>query len=136
VLSQTLDQAYRLTAQTVTGVLERSYPGYDANGNRLSQTDTLANPSSFTYDALNRLDLLDATGNTLNQGNWTYSYTPHNRLATATEAATLKARFAYNGLGQRAHKTNETTATGRHYLYGTNGELLAETDQEGNVLTE
>jgi len=32
VLSQYLDTAYRLTAQSVPGVLERSYPGYDANG--------------------------------------------------------------------------------------------------------
>ena len=30
---------------------------------------------------------------------------------TATEAATLKAGFAYNGLGQRITKTDETAAT-------------------------
>lgn len=59
-LSQSLDSAYRLTAQTTTGVLERTYPGYDANGNRISQTDTLASSSSFAYDPLNRLDT--ATG--------------------------------------------------------------------------
>jgi len=184
VLNQSLDNAYRLTAQTITGVLERTYPGYDANGNRLSQTDTLAGPSSFSYDPLNRLDatsgpfgirdydydkngnrtqltadsittaliyepssnrldtlgatdiLLDATGNTLNNGAWAYSYTPHNRLSTATEAATLKASFSYNGLGQRITKSDETSTTGRHFLYGSNGELLVETDLDGNVLLE
>ncbi len=192
VLSQTLDSAYRLTAQRVVDnpatptvtVLDRTYPAYDANGNRLSQTDTLAGPATYTYDSLNRLDtaagrfgtrdydydpngnriqqtddgtptvltyapnsnrlstlgaadvLLDAVGNTLNQGSWTYSYTPHHRLATATESATLKASFTYNGLGQRTGKTDEVTATGKHFLYGTNGELLAETDENGNVLSE
>jgi len=184
VLSQSLDTAYRLTAQTVPGVLERSYPGYDANGNRLDQTDALTSASSFTYDPLNRLDtangpfgtrnydydkngnrtqlvadsattaltyepnsnrldtlgatdiLLDATGNTLNNGAWHYSYTPHQRLSTASESATLKASFAYNGLGQRIAKRDETTATGKHFLYGPNGELLVETDQEGNILLE
>ncbi|HHJ16880.1 MAG TPA: hypothetical protein ENJ80_09305 [Gammaproteobacteria bacterium] len=183
-LNQGLDYAYRLTAQTVTGVLERSYPAYDANGNRLSQTDSLTTPSSFNYDPLNRLDtasgpfgardydydsngnrsrlvtdsvtttlvyapnsnrlttlgasdvLLDANGNTLNQGNWHYSFTPHNRLRTATEGATLKARFAYNGLGQRIRKSDGSNTTGYHYLYGTSGELLTETDQNGNILKE
>jgi RHS repeat-associated protein len=184
VLSQNLDTAYRLTAQTVPGVVERSYPGYDANGNRLGQTDALASPSSFTYDPLNRLDiangpfgtrdydydkngnrtqlvadsattaltyepnsnrldtlgasgvLLDATGNTLNNGAWSYSYTPHHRLSTASESATLKASFAYNGLGQRIARTDETTASGNYFLYGPNGELLVETDQDGNILLE
>ena len=63
-LTQSLDQAYRLTAQQVADnpttptviALDRTYPGYDANGNRLSQTDALATPSSFSYDPLNRLD--------------------------------------------------------------------------------
>jgi RHS repeat-associated protein len=186
-LSQSLDSAYRMTAQMIPGVLERTYPGYDPNGNRLSQTDTLATPSGFTYDALNRLDtatgpfgtrdydydkngnrtqliadsvptaltyepasnrldtlgatdvLLDATGNTRNQGNWSYTYTPHHRLSTATEAATLKASFAYNGLGQRVTKVDEAASagtTGRHFLYGRDGELLVETDQDGNILLE
>ena len=185
-LTQTLDDAYRFTNQIVPGMLERSYPSYDANGNRLTQTDALATNSSFSYDPLNRLDtgsgpfgsrdytydkngnralididtgtsltayayepnsnrldtlgaadvLLDNNGNTLNQAAWTYSYTPHNRLGTATENATLKASFGYNGLGQRFRKTDASTGNGHHYLYGLNGELLVETDQDGNILTE
>ncbi len=182
--SQTLDSAYRLTNQTTTGVLERSYPLYDANGNRLNQTDTLATNSTYTYDPLNRLKtgngpfgarsydydlngnrtqsvvdsgttaltyapnsnrlatlgatnvLLDANGNTLNQGNWTYTFNPHNRLQTATQATTLNASFAYNGLGQRIAKTNEITSTGTHVLYGQNGERRVETDETGNILVE
>ncbi len=183
-LIQTLDSAYRLTGQTTTGVLERSYPQYDGNGNRQSTLDALGADSSFTYDLLSRLNtangpfgtrdydhdkngnrtqdltdgvttalayepnsnrldtlgatdiLLDANGNTLSQGNWTYTWNPHNRLASATENATLKASFRYNGLGQRINKTNETTQTGEYVLYGQNGERLVETDANGNVLME
>jgi len=47
VLTQGLDTAYRLGAQTVAGVLERTYADYDANGNRLGQTDVLASASSL-----------------------------------------------------------------------------------------
>ncbi len=183
-LVQASDTAYRMTGQTTTGVLERTYPQYDANGNRLSQTDALASPSSYTYDPLDRLDTgsgpfgnrdydydpngnrtqwiadsvtttldyepnsnrldtlgatnvqLDANGNTLNQGNWTYTFTPHNRLQTATEAATLKASFDYNGLGQRINKTDEASTTGQYTLYGTTGERLVDSDDDGNILTE
>ena len=80
--------------------------------------------------------LLDNTGNTLNNGLWSYTYSPHNRLDTATENATLKATFQYNGLGQRFHKTDSQSNTGHQYLYGQNGELLVETDQDGNILQE
>ncbi len=189
-MTQTLDSAYRLTAQQVADAtntvtaLDRTYPGYDANGNRLIQTDPLAGDSTFSYDPLNRLDtasgpfgtrdydhdkngnrtrlirdgvttnlvytpgsnrlttlgatdvLQDANGNTLSQGNWSYSFNPHNRLATATEGATLKASFRYNGLGQRMNKIDETTATGEYVLYGQNGERLVEMDEHGNVLVE
>ncbi|WP_243640704.1 RHS repeat-associated core domain-containing protein [Thiogranum longum] len=185
-LIQSVDSAYRLSDQTIPGVLERSYLNqYDANGNRTGHTDALATPtqSSFSYDPLNRLDtgsgpfgardydydkngnrtqliadsvitasayapnsnrldtlgaadvILDAHGNTTGNGVWSYSYNPHNRLIDASEAATLKVTFAYNGLGQRIRKTNATTAgNSRHFLYGTNGELLAETDDQGNLL--
>ncbi len=185
-LVQTLDTAYRITGQTTAGILERTYPQYDANGNRLSQTDALVSASNYTYDPLNRLEsgsgpfgnrdydydkngnrtqididtgasitsyayepdsnrldtlgatnvLLDNNGNTLNQATWTYTFTPHNRLQTATESATLKASFAYNGLGQRMNKTDEITTIGQYTLYGPNGERLVDSDDNGNILTE
>lgn len=62
ILSQTFDSAYRVTAQTIPGVLDLSYPGYDAAGNLLQRNDALASPvqQDYSYDALNRLDT--ATG--------------------------------------------------------------------------
>ena len=116
---------------------------HDKNGNRTQDitdgvTTALAyEPNSNRLDTLGATDiLLDANGNTLSQGNWTYTWNPHNRLASATENATLKASFRYNGLGQSINKTDETTQTGEHVLYGQNGERLVETDENGNVLME
>ncbi|HHH42566.1 MAG TPA: hypothetical protein ENK49_00365, partial [Gammaproteobacteria bacterium] len=115
----------------------------DKNGNRTrlirDAVTTLSTyvPNSNRLTTLGATDvLLDDAGNTLNQGRWTYSYTPHHRLASATENATLQAGFGYNGLGQRTRKTDETTGTSRYFLYGSQGELLAEIDQHGNVLAE
>lgn len=142
------DSANRLdTANNIDTFGTRDYD-YDKNGNR---TQLIADTITTPYDheplgsgtANNRLRqigaedvLIDVFGNTLTRGNWTYSYTIHNRLGTATQGATLKAIFVYNSLGQRQHKSDETNATGRHFLYGLNGALLAETDQHGNVLKE
>ena len=183
-LTTTLDNAYRITGMNISGVLERTYPTYDGNGNLNAITDALLSNSNHSYDALNRLNtsngpfgardyeydkngnrsqditdsqttaytyeptsnrldqigsnnvLLDNTGNTLTQGTWSYTYSPHNRLDTATENSTLKATFQYNGLGQRFQKSDSQSNTGHQYLYGQNGELLVETDQDGNILQE
>jgi hypothetical protein len=127
-LTQTFDTAYRMTAQTIPGVLALTYPQYDANGNLAARDDALASlTETYAYDTLDRLDaatgpfgsrgyaydkngnrtalggtaytyapnsnrltaigstdvLLDANGNTLNKGTWTFDYTAHNRLAFA-----------------------------------------------------
>jgi RHS repeat-associated protein len=179
-LTQTFDTAYRMTAQTIPGVLALAYPQYDANGNLVSRTssqagqnelygydplDRLASaggpfgsrsydydkngnrtalgatvytytPNSNRFDAIGATDvLLDNNGNTLNKGTWTFDYTAHNRLAYAYDDGTLVGSYAYNGLGQRIGKTR-ADGTGRHFLYGVDGELLAETDLDGNILSE
>lgn len=114
---------------------------YFANGNR-SLTDEGA-PVSLGYAAgSNRLTQvgtatvgLDVAGNTLTQGNWTYSYTAHQRLAVADDGTGSVASFAYNGLGQRIVK-DRPDGTGNRFLYGSNGDLLVETDRNGNLLRE
>lgn len=183
ILTQSWDSAYRLTAQTVAGVLALSYPVYDRNGNLIRRDDSFASTSIFGYDPLNRLYttsgpfgndwrygydrngnrllgeegspmslayeaasnrldrigaadvILDIAGNTLASGDWTYSYTAHQRLATASDSGAPVASFAYNGLGQRVAK-DRPDDSGQVFLYGTDGALLAETDQDGNVLVE
>ncbi len=183
-LTQTLDSAYRLQAQTVPAALDLSYPQYDANGNLMQRGDSFATPatSGFGYDALNRLNtatgpfgsrsysddkngnrtqladgtttdysyesgsnrlhtigtadvLNDANGNMLGNGVWSYAYNTHNRMTQAKQSGTVIGSYSYNGLGQRVVKTL-ANGKGRVFLYGTHGELLAEADQGGTVLSE
>lgn len=179
-LTQTFDSAYRMTAQTIPGVLALAYPQYDANGNLTTRDDALVGqPETYAYDALDRLDaatgpfgsrgyaydkngnrtalggtaytytpnsnrltaigstdvLLDANGNTLNKGTWTFDYSTHNRLTAAYDDGALAGTYGYNGLGQRVRKAR-ADGTGRRFLYGVDGELLAETDADGNILHE
>ena len=111
---------------------------YDKNGNRttLNGTSYAYTPNSNRLTAIGSADvLLDNNGNTLNKGNWTFDYNAHNRLTASHDNGALKASYAYNGLGQRVSKLRPDT-TGRHFLYGTNGELLAESDTDGNLLHE
>ncbi|MCW9057982.1 MAG: RHS domain-containing protein [Gammaproteobacteria bacterium] len=111
---------------------------YDPNGNRtgLDGTAYVYTPNSNRLTAIGSADvLLDDNGNTLNQGAWTFDYTTHNRLETAHQDGSLAATYAYNGLGQRFRK-QLPDGKGRHFLYGINGELLAETDIDGNILNE
>ena len=116
---------------------------YDANGNRIGLTAD-AQVTDYAYTpATNRLStlagtpvILDAFGNTRSQGSWTYDYTPAHRLSSVSQGATLKAGFAYNGLGQRIRKTDEPSGESRVFLYDRAGRLLAEADGEGNLLTE
>jgi RHS repeat-associated protein len=101
VLTQAFDDQYRMTSQALPGVYEATYPDYDANGNLRNRTDDLAGAAStFTYDALDRLDTgagpfgtrdydLDPNGNRLLLSadgiDTTYTYTPvSNRLETET----------------------------------------------------
>ena len=114
---------------------------YLANGNRsLADEGT---PVSLGYaPGSNRLTQvgattvgLDVAGNTLTRGNWTYSYAAHLRLADADAGTGFVASFAYNGLGQRIIK-DRPDGTGNRFLYGPNGELLVETDRNGNLLRE
>ena len=69
-LTQTYDTAYRLTGQTVPGILDLSYPVYDGNGNPKQRDDGYGVTSSFSYDPLDRLDTATGPFGT----NWNYDY--------------------------------------------------------------
>jgi RHS repeat-associated protein len=119
---------------------------YDKNGNRVQLNDGTL--TAYDYEPLgagtqnNRLAqigsanvLNDANGNMLSNGVWTYTYNTHNRMTQAKQNGTVVGSYVYNGLGQRISKTLATNK-GRVFLYGTHGELLAEADQGGTVLSE
>ena len=82
-LTQTVDSAYRFTAQSVPGVLDLAYTLYDADGNLESRTDVYTGPGSFGYDALNRLDTASGPF-----GSRDYDYDPNgNRASLVSDGA-------------------------------------------------
>ena len=131
-LARTTNYAYdnlgRLVAETApaaaTGVARAvSRYGYDAAGNRTSETDPLGFVTSYTYDALDRRTTVtdarglatvtsyDARGNTLSvtdaSGNLTrYSYDRLDRLIGETDALGALSSFAYDLAGNRVRQTD------------------------------
>ncbi|MEW8074706.1 MAG: RHS repeat-associated core domain-containing protein, partial [Candidatus Sedimenticola endophacoides] len=133
--------------------------GYDANGNRLNKDDdgtsvtysidSLSNrllaETDWTYahDAVgNQTEKLDATG-----AGQLYSYGDHNRLVQVIQREMVQtskskkkplepqdsviAEYRYNGQGQRVKKTAGGVIA--YYVYGNDGELLAELDSAGEI---
>jgi RHS repeat-associated protein len=109
-VNYTYDTLYRLTSETIAndpsainGSLNYSY---DAAGNRLSRTSTLAALAStnLSYDANDRVtaDAYDANGNTRNSGGVSYTYDFEDRLKTVNQGA---VRYVYDGDGNRVAKT-------------------------------
>jgi RHS repeat-associated protein len=117
--------------------------GYETGSNRQATEGVW----SYTRDAAgNTLSKLDANG-----AGYTYTYTASHRLATVnkviytpgkgkgknstpTLTETLLANYAYNSLGQRVSKTVSGVQTG--FIYGLDGNLLAEIASDGSVQTE
>ena len=133
------DSLNRLT--TADGAFGARGYQYDDNGNRLGkQVD--GSPVTYTYGpASNRQATvdgitvaLDDNGNILNDGNYQYGFTAHNRLSQASAATTVVARYRYNGLGQRTAKTVGDRTV--YFRYGLSGELLVELDDAGVVRKE
>jgi RHS repeat-associated protein len=88
--------------------------GYDANGNRTSQTDD-SGTTTFTYDPLNRVTGATYPGA---YGNWSWTYDPVGNRATQTapSGTTTYTYDANNRLSQAGTVT---------YDYDPNGNLLS-----------
>ncbi|MDH5548103.1 MAG: RHS domain-containing protein [Gammaproteobacteria bacterium] len=134
---------------------------YDANGNRL-QTTSEERDLAYNYETnTNRLTLannhsviLDEQGNTLSDqdGKRRFEYNQANRLVRFYRKDRLRASYAYNTFGQRISKTlhhredkhhDDHEAHGKHdkrphqttvYHYDLNGQLIAETKPEGDLI--
>ncbi|MGH8454303.1 MAG: hypothetical protein ACRESW_07105, partial [Nevskiales bacterium] len=136
------DALSRLTgAQGIYGNL--GY-GYDAIGNRLSETNDGVT-DNYTYSAgSHRLSSItqgntttafsyDAVGNVTGKAGQSFSYNAANRLSQATSASGGTS-YTYNARGQRVIKTAGRTVTVYHHDQA--GNLIAETDKRGNVQKE
>jgi len=117
--------------------------GYDAVGNRLSETQ----PSkSFGYESnSNRLSSIngisiqrDAVGNTLADSTRQYQYNGMNRLSGLTNSQNnVQAGYTYNYLGQRVRKQlTGGLSEDTFFVYGLQGELLGEYRADGQVIRE
>ena len=136
--SFTYDQLNRIyTAKTTatTGTYCWGYQfNYDAWANLNSQArltgygSCTENTSSATADGNNHLSGLtyDASGNTLTDGSYTYTWNGESQLKTAGGVT-----YAYDGDGRRAAKVGS-----KLYWYGSGGEILSETDASGNTLND
>ncbi|TXS96217.1 hypothetical protein FV139_01565 [Parahaliea maris] len=149
------DALNRLTnAQGAYGSLQYAY---DYNGNRLALTSSTGT-DAYLYDSASHRLLetnewayqYDNNGNQIaktsrlnNSGDgFIYEYGTHNRLSQVIErkslggdqSDTVLASYTYNALGQRAIKT--TPQHSIHFVYDTDGKLLAEVRDDGIVLRE
>jgi len=120
---------------------------YDGVGNRTSMLNTTnGERTDYVYDVQsNRLNksgediiLLDAVGNTLEDGLRQYQYNKMNRLSGVTNKLSgVQANYIYNYLGQRVRKQNTNgESLDVRFIYGLNGELLGEYDGSGNLKKE
>jgi RHS repeat-associated protein len=99
---------------------------YDANGNRLTQSDATGT-ITYTYNSVGDvLTITDQMG-----GVWTNTYDTHGNRLTAVDALNKTTTFTYGAQGQLLTITdprNNTTT----FLYDTNGNLTRVTDASNN----
>lgn len=105
---------------------------YDANGNRTGDGS-----DSYIYlSASNRLTqrgshaiVLDAAGNTVDDGVYAYYYDNAGELQSVNQGGTTVATYFYNAQHQRTRKTTALGTTVYHY--DLHGNLILETDAAG-----
>jgi RHS repeat-associated protein len=127
VVTYSYDNLYRLTSETISNDPVTANNGgigynYDAVGNRLSRTSSVAAvPSSTsTFDNNDRLtgDAYDANGNTITSNNNGYQYDFENRLLKLNAGTPQEVSYVYDGNGNRVSKTTGGVTT--KYLVDTN----------------
>ena len=104
---------------------------YDANGNKLTETNYLANTKQYRYDGINRLiEEKDALGNVVQQ----LEYNDANAQLHSYDALQNKITYLYDrnmrNIGTTDAEGNTTSST-----YDTRGNLRTKTDGNGNTTT-
>jgi RHS repeat-associated protein len=137
----TYDQLNRITSAGTTDTTTAATCwgnkySYDAWSNLLSQVAwtptynacTESTMAAVTADGNNHISGLayDTSGNTLTDGNNTYTWDGESQIKTAGGVT-----YAYDGDGRRAAKVSS-----KLYWYGSGGEILAETNAAGAVTNE
>ncbi|MDH4319702.1 MAG: hypothetical protein OEV64_15055, partial [Desulfobulbaceae bacterium] len=123
---------------------ELSYQ-YDAIGNRVSSSDNGLLTTYGYEDATNRLSSLTSesetinydygpVGNLLAKNEQSFTWSPDNRLLQVKDNTQTLGEYGYDARGLRTIRTTaeQTVMT----LYDQGGNMLVETDGEGNALRE
>lgn len=102
-----------------------------ANLTSMSVTQCSSTALSTTANTNNQLAILsyDSAGNTTNDGAFSYTYDGENRITSAAGVS-----YIYDGNGVRVEKTTGTTGT--LYWRSISGDAIAETDLNGNTVSE
>ncbi len=141
--SQTLGYDNLNRLNTGNGAYGTLIYGYDANGNRNTETLNGTNTTFNIASSSNRLVSLsggininysyDANGNLTSDGTHTYTYDNTNRLASVTTSSGTDT-YQYNALGERVEKTVGSTTT--VYVYDEAGHLIGEYTSTGGLIAE
>jgi len=141
--SLTYDAAGRLQKQTLTSSGDSQVTNSDVVDNRTSiARGSNAIENSTLSPTSNRLMSVsgtywrnfnyDATGNLINETRWSdsrvYGYDAFGRMSSVSINGTTVGTYLSNALNQRVLKT--TAQGSRYFVYGQNGELLAEMGQQ------
>jgi len=107
----------------------------DAWGNRYAQNASAGTcTSSFAVTINNRsTGSYDSAGNLLGDSVTAYTYDAENRII-ATSNTTNSATYVYDAFGRRTAKSvvQNNTPSNSYYIYGSDGQVVADTDGSGN----
>jgi RHS repeat-associated protein len=146
--SYTYDSLNRLSAMSSpsdpSGCTGLSW-SYDAWGNRTSQSLTSGSCSFHqpmtTFTAQNQFNIAtgytyDAAGNMTHDASHQYFYDAENHLlqvdGTLGTCSTATACYVNDSSGQRVVKYTNPGATYQYYIYGSDGQIVADTDTSAN----
>ncbi|MCO7225747.1 RHS repeat-associated core domain-containing protein [Pleionea sp. CnH1-48] len=124
--------------------------GYDSVGNRTQLAENGDN-TTYTYGKSTQVPSVDGTmllkseghravtfdydavGNTIRKNDLFMSFNQANRLSSVAKGSTT-ASYQYNAKGERSVKILNGVET--HYIYNTQGQLIAEGDAHGAIVKE
>ncbi|WP_282445576.1 RHS repeat domain-containing protein [Massilia antarctica] len=98
----------------------------DPNSNRLAATSGPSPAKRNTYDA---------TGNLVSDGTIRYVYGNNGRLSSTTGVGGVAVQHRYNGLGQRAIKSDAVGAS-TYFVYDEAGQMVGEYNSAGTPIQE
>jgi RHS repeat-associated protein len=112
-----------LSDEEIATLAESSPPPVASASNHLTSVEGIST-TGYSYDA---------NGNVIQKGDITFSYDDTNRMISSSNNGT-SSTYMYNAKGERTAKISGGVET--HYIYGPDGKLIAEANDQGTVIKE